>query len=135
MEMRYSLALYRSDLTDSNQKIIPIGVLVVDEKDKKYAFKSLENFQGIAGEDYISRSIWDSLPEILEQEFEGYCENPNHDLYKDLVGRYHGFISQVIEDSVHSSITFSDSEPIERAKDLEQTCNDIFQKKVLRALN
>ena len=135
MEMRYALALYCSDLTDSRKDLIPVGVLVVDEKYQRHAFKHLENFSSILGEDDITMAIWQSIPEILEQRFEEYRKKPNHDLYKDRAKEYHGFISQVIEEMAQSTISFSDSAPVEGVEDLEKICINIFQKKVLRTLN
>ena len=135
MEMRYALALYCSDLTDSRKDLIPVGVLVVDEKYQRHAFKHLENFSHIFCEDDITMAIWRSIPEILEQRFEEYCKKPNHDLYKDRAKEYHGFISQVIEEMAQSTISFSDSAPVEGVEDLEKICINIFQKKVLRTLN
>lgn len=135
MKMRYALALYCSDLADSRKDFIPIGVLVVNEKDQKYAFKHLENVSAILGEDVITKAVWDSLPEILEQRFEEYRKDPHHDLYKDRTMEYHGFISQVIEEMTQSTISFSDSISVEGTENLEKICINIFQKKVLRALN
>lgn len=135
MEMRYALALYCSDLTDSTKDFNPIGVLVVDEKAQRYAFKHLENFSSILDEDVITKAIWQSISEILEQRFEEYCKNQNHDLYKDRAKEYHGFISQVIEEMAQSTVSFSDSAPVEEAEDLEKICINIFQKKILNAFN
>ena len=108
-QIRYSLALYCPDLTDSSKNFVPVGVLVVDEKNKRYAFKHLEDFSNIQDADALTKAIWQSIPEILEQNFEQYFENQKHELYKDMAGRYHGFISQVIEEMAQSTISFSNS--------------------------
>ncbi|MDO8511547.1 MAG: hypothetical protein Q7S55_05275 [Nanoarchaeota archaeon] len=135
MEMRYALALYCSDLTDSRKDLIPVGVLVVDEKAQRYAFKNLEHFSHIFCEDDITMAIWQSIPEILEQRFEKYCKNPSHDLYKDRAKEYHGFISQMIDEWSQSSIYLSDSMPLEGSDDIEKRTQILFKEKVLRKLD
>ena len=133
--MRYSLALYCSNLTDSTKEFTPIGVLVVDETNQRYAFKRLENCFSIHGEEVITRAVWQSIPEILERSFEVYCKNPNHDLYKKRATEYHGFIRQVIQDYAQSTICFSDSLLAEGNEDIEQLTQKLFKEKVLGHLN
>lgn len=132
--MRYSLALYCPDLTDSFKDFIPVGVLVVDETAQKYAFKYLENFSIIQDADVITKAIWQSIPEILEQRFEGYCRDPKHDSYKKEINNYCGFISQMIDEWSQSSICLSGSMPLEGKEDLEKISQRIFLEKVLKKL-
>ena len=134
--MRYSLALYCSDLKDSTKDFVPVGVLVVDEDNHKYAFKYLDQFSGIQAADVITKAMWQSMAEHLEQRFEQYCQKPDHNFYKEKGTAYHGFISQMIQDSAQSTICFSDSIPIEEKRgSLEAICSDIFKKIVLRSLD
>ena len=133
--MRYSLALYCPDLKDSTKDFVPVGILVVDEKTQRYAFKRLETLSSILDEDVITRAVWQSSPEFLEQKFEEYCKNPNHDLYKERTTEYHGFISQVIQDCAQSTICFSDSMPAEGNEDIQQLTQKLFKEKVLGKLD
>ncbi len=132
--MRYTLALYCSDLTDSSKKVIPVGVLVVDETAQNYAFKCLDGLSSIQRADHITKAIWDTIPEILEQKFEDYRENPNHESYKNTISEYHGFISQMIDELAQCSISFSDSMPLQGNEDIEKRTQILFQEKVLQNL-
>ncbi len=133
--MRYTLALYCSDLTDSTKDFIPVGVLVVDENAQKYAFRHLLHLPTHQNRDRITKAIWRVFPALLEQRFHEYTQNPNHDLYKKSTGEYHGFISQIISEWSQSSICFSDSTPLEGDEDIEQRTRKLFKEKVLRSLD
>ncbi|MEK6905502.1 MAG: hypothetical protein AABX24_03810 [Nanoarchaeota archaeon] len=133
--MQYALALYCSDLTDSFNDSIPIGVIVVDEINKKYMFKPLEGFSGIQYADFITKAIWESFPDILEQRFEEYCQNKNDSSYKSEENKSNGFISLMIEELSPSGICFSDSMSVEVDEGIEMLTKRLFQEKVLRALD
>ncbi len=136
--MQYALALYCLDLTDSSNNSnnsISIGVVVVDEINKRYAFKQLEGFSDIQNVDFITKSIWESVPDILEQRFEEYCKNKNNYPYKSEENKSSGFISLMMEEFSKSGICFSDSMSVEVDEDIEQLTKRLFQEKVLRALN
>lgn len=132
--MRYALALYCSDLTDSSKKVIPVGILVVDGAAQKYAFKYLDRFSSIQRADPITKAIWDTIPEIIEQRFEDYYKNPNREPCRKAAGEYHGFISQMIDEWAQCSISFSESMPLEGNEDIEKRMQILFQEKVLRDL-
>ncbi len=133
--MQYALALYCSDLTNSSNDFIPVGVIVVDEINKRYVFKRLDGFSGIQDADFIAKAIWESFPEILEQRFEEYCQNKNDYSYKSEKNKSSGFISLMMEELSQSGICLSDSMPVEVDEDIEQLTKRLFQEKVLRALD
>ena len=133
--MQYALALYCSDLTDGSNYSIPIGVIVVDEINKRYAFKQLEGFSGIQDTDFITKAIWESFPDILEQRFEEYCKTFNNSSYNREINNSSCFISQMAEELSQSGICFSDSMSVEVDEGIEMLTKRLFQEKVLRALN
>jgi len=133
--MRYALALYCSDLTDSTSDFLSVGVLVVDEANRKYTFKHLDHFSRIQETDLITKAVWQSIPDLLEYRFEQYCQNPDHGSYKENGAAYHGFISQVILDCAQSTISFSDSIPTDGNEDIEQITQKLFKEKVLRKMD
>ena len=133
--MQYALALYCSDLTDGSNYSIPIGVIVVDEINKRYAFKQLEGFSDIQDADFITKAMWESFPDILEQRFEEYCKTFNNSSYYREINNSSCFISQMAEELLQSGICFSDSMSIKVDEDIEKLTNRLFQEKVLRALN
>lgn len=104
----------------------------MDEKAQQYAFKHIEKLSDLQEADYLTRAIWQSFPETLEQKFEEYCKNPSHQLYEDKATEYHGFISQVIQDCEQSTISFSDSIPMAENQNIEQATQKLFKEKVLQ---
>ncbi len=133
--MRYALALYCSDLTDSSHDFIPVGVIVVDENAKRYAFQGLQRPPNMTQIDEITQIMWNILPIALEQRFLEYTTEPNCNYYKERIREYHGFISQLIVDWSQSTICFSDSITLEGNEDIEEITQKLFQEKVLRTLN
>ncbi|OGZ69635.1 MAG: hypothetical protein A3D44_01305 [Candidatus Staskawiczbacteria bacterium RIFCSPHIGHO2_02_FULL_42_22] len=130
--MRYSLALYCSDLTDSTSDYRPVGVLVVNENSQKYSFKHLSPLYGL---DFMTTIIWKNVPAILEQRFNEYQKEPNHDFYRERLDEYYGFISQLIDEWSQSNICFSNSMSIEENGSVELISEKLFKQKVLRRLD
>ena len=130
--MRYSLALYCSDLTDSTSDYRPVGVLVVNENSQKYSFKHLSPLYGL---DFMTTIIWKNVPATLEQRFNEYQKEPNHDFYRERLDEYYGFISQLIDEWSQSNICFSNSMSIEENGSVELISEKLFKQKVLRRLD
>ena len=130
--MRYSLALYCPDLKDSSKDFIPVGVLVVDEETQKYKFQGLSI---LPTPDFMTNVLWRGLPTLLEQRLLQYVKEPNHNSYKQHSDEYHGFISQVIQESEQSTVCFSDSILVEEKENIDKITKRLFQEKVLRRLD
>lgn len=135
-EIRYALARYSYDLSDPKAQLIPVGVLVVDEKVPTYVFNylSLEELPAeYQPEGEVSVGLWLAVPDALHRKFCEYQEKPNHQKYMERIGEehYHGFISQVVHDWERGNFHFSNSEPIERTDTINELVEQLFNKKVI----